>query len=385
MNSHYRKLFLYGAILIVGVSALYKWALYAELPWFNQQLPIDQVMVQKVMEADDTDINAVNVNGITGLMIAAFRGYTDLARAFVLRGADPYKRRLGIGSGDTALHVAVTCESPQSTQIIRMMMDHGHPWYLRDNTGRTPMHYVLQNKYDDLRTSVIDILIEYGAQINDQDNLGNTLQHILVGTTDKEYMKKFRARYANLLNEQVRNREGLTPLEWAIKLGPGGVDGAAYDFEYGYLASPVPRCYDGVFGYKGVDERTGMSSLSCIIYQGRLDRANELIADGADLNSRDKQGMTALHWALSSPRPVEAVTLLLEKNADPNMPDYQGRTPLLSLNRVERASERLAIAKLLVGRGASLSAADAKGITPVTLADALNDQPLKEYLATASQ
>ena len=378
MNITYRRLLCYGAGLVLLVSAVYKWALYAELPWFNQQLPIDQQMVEQVMEADGDDINATNVNGMTGLMIAAFRGYTDLARAFIERGADPYKRRLGFGYSDTALHIGVTSESPNSPEIIRMMLDHGHPWYLRDNFGKTPIHYVLQNKHEDLRTTVIDMLIEYGAQINDQDNLGNTLQHVLVGTTDKEYMKKLRARYANLLNEQVRNREGLTPLEWAIKLGPGGIDGAAYDFEYGYLANPVPHVYDGVFGYKGVDERTGMSSLSCLIYQGRLDRATEIIADGADLNSRDKQGRTALHWAFSSPRPVEAVKLLLEKNVDPNIPDYNGKTPLLSLDRVERPSERLAIAKALVERGASLSDETAAQ----ALAESLKDQPLKEYFAT---
>jgi len=72
------------------------------------------------------------------------------------------------------------------------------------------------------------------------------------------------------------------------------------------------------------------------------------------------------------------VKLLLEKNVDPNIPDYNGKTPLLSLDRVERPSERLAIAKALVERGASLSDETAAQ----ALAESLKDQPLKEYFAT---
>jgi ankyrin repeat protein len=49
---------------------------------------------------------------------------------------------------------------------------------------------------------------------------------------------------------------------------------------------------------------------------------------GADVESRDHLGRTALHFAVDCNNPV-VVELLLEHGADAETADFQGRTPLL--------------------------------------------------------
>jgi ankyrin repeat protein len=55
--------------------------------------------------------------------------------------------------------------------------------------------------------------------------------------------------------------------------------------------------------------------------------AEQLLADGVDVNHRDTLGRTALHEAAAR-RDVPAVRWLLGQRADVNAPDAGGRTPL---------------------------------------------------------
>lgn len=54
--------------------------------------------------------------------------------------------------------------------------------------------------------------------------------------------------------------------------------------------------------------------------RGDLDAIRAALADGADIDSRDEKGWTALMWAASEAR-GDAVDLLLESGADPGVRD----------------------------------------------------------------
>jgi len=62
--------------------------------------------------------------------------------------------------------------------------------------------------------------------------------------------------------------------------------------------------------------------------KGDLERVQQLLDSGADINQRDKTGFTALHWAAMANRKKVAV-LLIQKGADINVREFKfNLTPL---------------------------------------------------------
>ena len=67
--------------------------------------------------------------------------------------------------------------------------------------------------------------------------------------------------------------------------------------------------------------------LMTAIAEGDEKTAERYIADGANLSLVDSAGRTSLHLAVETKQP-DIVRLLLENDADPNTQDHEGRTPL---------------------------------------------------------
>ncbi|MDH5747921.1 MAG: ankyrin repeat domain-containing protein [Rhodospirillales bacterium] len=71
------------------------------------------------------------------------------------------------------------------------------------------------------------------------------------------------------------------------------------------------------------------------------------LAKGADPNSTDPHGGTALHWAVAAGN-EEAVRMILAEGADPNLPDGKGAPPL----KLAEERNKPKIIKLLKDAGA---------------------------------
>jgi len=99
---------------------------------------------------------------------------------------------------------------------------------------------------------------------------------------------------------------------------------------------------------------------------GRSNAVRKLIAEGADVDSRDREGYSALHYAVRR-NDLELVEFLLSRGADANLPTLTGDTPLHIA--VSQADARLA--KLLLDRGAFTDAANSLEQRPLHVAAAV--------------
>jgi ankyrin repeat protein len=98
--------------------------------------------------------------------------------------------------------------------------------------------------------------------------------------------------------------------------------------------------------------------------KGNLEAVKQHLADGADVNAKNKYEQTPLHFAAYRGH-KEIAELLIAKGADVNAKGYYGRTPL------QRAAwfGRKEIVGLLIAKGADVNAkiegGRHKGITPL--------------------
>ncbi|TMW62519.1 hypothetical protein Poli38472_005137 [Pythium oligandrum] len=93
---------------------------------------------------------------------------------------------------------------------------------------------------------------------------------------------------------------------------------------------------------------------------GEMDKIRSALDQGGDVDAKDEEGRTMLHWAVDRAQ-MDMVELLLKHEASPNVQDADGMTPL----HYAVSCEDEALTKLLVEHGAFTDIADNDGETPV--------------------
>lgn len=89
-----------------------------------------------------------------------------------------------------------------------------------------------------------------------------------------------------------------------------------------------------------------------------------LASRGANVNAKDKMGMTALHLAVANHGRASTVSDLLRLGAEVNSSSSDGTTPLMGASRVGRAD----MIKLLAENGAHINALNERGETALMFA-----------------
>ena len=227
------------------------------------------------------DVNSTYDN-CTPLMIAAERGQMKLVTFLIEHGANLDRRDK---DDQTALHYAV-CGSDVSCEILSYLIEHGaeiNAFTRHDNC--TPLMFAC--KYGHL--NAVSSLIEHGAKVNLQDAIGNTAVHYALSCSNGSPEVLSRLMRDRAAVNSACTRDNGTPLMIAC--------------EYGHMNA-----------------------------------VTFLIEHGANMDLQDKNGDTALHYAVSA----GAVNTLLDLGALHLIPvcNKHGLTPLLQASN-RRNSEKV--------------------------------------------
>ncbi len=98
------------------------------------------------------------------------------------------------------------------------------------------------------------------------------------------------------------------------------------------------------------------------VSRNEVHRVNVLLDYGANINDRERYGLTALHYAIRGGK-LPLIRLLLDRGASVNSLDDSGVTPLLHLTKTRSKADPLPTLELLASHGADLNARDENGNT----------------------
>ena len=248
--------------------------------------------------------------------------FFGVAQLLVEHGADANTRNK---NNQTWLHLASHALKPK---LVRILLDRGANVDAEDNKGQTPLRQVLLKTDDyypgDRYFDVARLLVEHGANVNARDKDQATLLHVA---------SSFQA--PNLVRVLLRH---------------GAYINAVDDFG----RTPLHRLFWDAEDYYG---------------KAFFAVAQLLLERGAVLNTRDKNYETPLHLTCYSPEP-KLVQMLLDCGANVNAADNLGRTPLHRMfleAKYYSDEEFFGVARLLVERGADVNAQDKDLATPLHL------------------
>ena len=219
-------------------------------------------------------------------------------------------------NGTTALFWA----GPESAR--RLLAGGANP-DARDTSGSTPLHYASD-------AAKARVLVEGGADPNamaeGESLAGTPLQIALLGA-DRKGLDLARELVALGADPAIRSRDGRPTIQWCTRV-------PALDLALSWGLDPH-EC--GAGGETLLHALYAMTSPRAAqpAEVAMIDRILEL---GVDINATDHSGQTALHRAAATTEQPGDIALLLDRGADPNRRDGDGKRPV---DRVPRRCKEM--------------------------------------------
>jgi ankyrin repeat protein/L-ascorbate metabolism protein UlaG (beta-lactamase superfamily) len=250
------------------------------------------------------DINLKDRRGLTPVCFTVLSGRPEMLRKFIGLGADLSVK----GPGGQGLFFAACGTMNPNIEVIRILLDKGFKPNEKDAQDMTPMDFALFSGSAD----IIKLLVEKGGVLekNPAGGLPPLFRAAQRGSAVIHYLLD------NGHEVNVKGPRGMTPLLMAVDVGNAegaralvmrGADVNAVD-EAGQtpLLLAVKKGSKELvelFLEKGAkpniaDARTGKTALHEMALRGYSGVVETLLANGADKNAKDKDGRTALSYAL---------------------------------------------------------------------------------------
>ncbi|XP_067951450.1 E3 ubiquitin-protein ligase MIB2-like [Watersipora subatra] len=314
----------------------------------------------------------VNVKsaGKTALQVASHQGGFDMVKLLLKTNADV---ELKDNDGDTALHYSAFGNQPD---IMKLLLESGSNVNAVNEGGCSTLHVAVNKQHLDC----VKVLIEHACDVNIQDTYGDTAQHDAIGKESTEIVRML-MDHADV-DFSLKNKRGFNALHHAA------LKGNAYATEK--ILARAPMMVD-------LKKDDGFSALHLASLNGHSSVVQVLLKEGrADIEVKNNRQQTALMLACTQGHQA-VVEMLVNSGASVSAEDEEGHTPLhlvfLRLQGDSQTSnpgkadqtsvtammeETAAIAKFLAESNADVLQNDVKGRTPL---DLVTDPDLKTELS----
>ncbi|KAL5318159.1 hypothetical protein ACEPPN_013218 [Leptodophora sp. 'Broadleaf-Isolate-01'] len=272
--------------------------------------------------------------------------------------------------------------SGTATEVVAFLVTGSDPNAVIGEEEEAPLHIACHRGY----TAVVELLLDYGASIDVEDESQNQPLHCAASDGRLDVVRVLIDHGANLT---ARNKDMQIPLHLAAENGyldvvkmllkastavvlTIGVDGKVIDDD---------RKPDGMSPHLELRDREGYTMLLASIYGENADVANYLIQEGANVHAVDVCGCGALFYAGDSSDKI-FIELLLSRGLDINQAAPGGSTPLCRLAaRRKKHEETTALALFLIENGATVSPRLRHNFSPLVFAcEAGNVSLVKELM-----
>ncbi len=343
------------------------------------------IAATRVLLENGADVNFADQSGSTALLVSMGRSNTEATRLLLDRGADPTAK----DAGGNALLYAVNFGE---WELARLFVDRGVDVNTVDRVGGTALLVtVAEGKFE--YNGLGDSLISHGANLDAQGDAGMCALHF----SDFKVSQKLIEHGASP-NLQAKN--GNTPLLTLLKQTLTGPP--LSDDQRAKVTLLIERANLEIRDHEGYAAIALLADQWNPTPESNLPIAKELVAHGADLNSKTPKGDTPT-WLAFRTHFEQMVLLLLDLGADPNARDRYQSTLLIGAESSELIQSLLAHhadpnaqdrygtsplhaaagrgqmekAKALLAAGANVNARDQERNTPLHYA---KDEAMKELL-----
>jgi ankyrin repeat protein len=290
--------------------------------------------VAEALLAGKADVNARDKDQETPLHLAAKKGHSAMVAFLLAHQADPNAQDK---TGRTPVSLAAQA-GPAET--VNKLLAAGARPDLEDSGGRTPLSYAADNGHLD---SVKALL---AAQAN--PNAGRGVQPLSLAIHHKDLAM------ATLLLDAGADANRVSPIDWVFNFA---------NYYYGPNSA-----------------RPDVSPLILAIAERNADAVKLLLQYKANPNGTGPSGLPVIFSMMDQPEVIKA---FLEAGANPNSVGELGESPLMAAvgNSYHKTpEENLAVAKLILARGADVNARNRKGDTALQWAVGISNVPVIKWL-----
>ncbi|XP_063408624.1 E3 ubiquitin-protein ligase MIB2-like isoform X1 [Mytilus trossulus] len=326
-------------------------------------------VVKKIAKKHPDKINT-KMEGKTALQLACYEGHYDIVEFLVKNKADV---NIKDSEGDPALHYAAY---GKESKILQVLLDNKATVNAVNAKKQSALHIAVNKG----QPNCCKVLVDKGCDPNLKDDDFDTAMHDAISQqkdTSKDILKYVLG--SKMAKFTTDNSRGFNVLHWAVlKDNKDSVE---------MIIGNDRTCVDSKM-------KDGSTAMHIAAANDRVEIASVLQSKGrADINIRDSMKRTPLILAVSQGK-KKTMELLITVGCDVNAQDSSGNTALhvaqvkknlgqaVALDKAASSSQDTAIICLLLESGASIEIKNDEGKTPLDFA---NDEMVKHFMKTLAK